>query len=126
MVALARRQGWPEVRRFSEAFAVRMAQRLPRLFTTNMAKSARRGRIFLDYLRNVRSATAVAAYSLRARPGVPASTPLAWEEINEIDDPADLNYSSVPIRLTERVDPWAELASSARPLTKEMERKLKA
>jgi bifunctional non-homologous end joining protein LigD len=107
-------------------FAVHIARRLPKLFTANMAKSSRRGRIFLDYLRNGRSATAVAAYSLRARPGVPASTPLAWDEIAEIDDPADLNYATVPVRLTEVEDPWAELAQSARPLTKEMERRLQA
>ncbi|HEX5078843.1 MAG TPA: DNA ligase D [Geminicoccaceae bacterium] len=124
VVALARRQAWPEVRGFAELFAAHMARRLPKLFTANMAKTSRRGRIFLDYLRNGRSATAVAAYSLRARPRVPASTPLAWEEIAKIDDPADLNYATVPVRLTEVEDPWAELARSARPLTKEMERRL--
>jgi bifunctional non-homologous end joining protein LigD len=126
VVALARRQGWPEVRRFAEAFAVHMARRLPKLFTANMAKANRRGRIFLDYLRNGRSATAVAAYSLRARPGVPASTPLTWDELVKIDHPADLNYATVPVRLTEVEDPWAELAQSARPLTREMERRLQA
>jgi bifunctional non-homologous end joining protein LigD len=126
VVALARRQDWPEVRRFAEVFAVHMASRLPKLFTANMAKSNRRGRIFLDYLRNGRGATAVAAYSLRARPGVPASTPVSWEELVDIDDPADLNYATVPVRLTEVEDPWAELAQSARPLTKEMERRLQA
>jgi bifunctional non-homologous end joining protein LigD len=126
VVALARRQAWPDVRRFAEVFAVAMARRLPKLFTANMAKSSRRGRVFLDYLRNGRSATAVAAYSLRARPGVPASTPLTWEELVDIDDPADFNYATVPVRLTEVDDPWAELAGSARPLTKEMERRLQA
>jgi bifunctional non-homologous end joining protein LigD len=126
VVALARRQSWPEVKAFAELFAVETARRLPSLFTANMAKSSRRGRIFLDYLRNGRSATAVAAYSLRARPSVPASTPLSWEEIAEIDGPADLNYSTVPVRLTEVDDPWADLAQSARPLTKDMERRLQA
>ena len=87
----------------------------PKLFTANMAKSQRRGRIYLDYLRNVRGATAVAAYSLRARPGVPASTPLAWEELGEIDDPADLNYATVPERLAaSSIDPWAGIDRSAR------------
>jgi DNA ligase D len=126
VVPLARRQGWAEVRRFSEAFANHMAQLQPRRFTANMAKASRRGRIFLDYLRNARSATAVAAYSLRARSGVPASTPVTWDELGDIDDPKDLNYSTVPVRLTEVDDPWAELAQSARPLTKDMERKLQA
>ncbi len=124
VVALARRQGWAEMRHFSELFAAHMARRLPRLFTANMTKAQRRGRIFLDYLRNARSATAVAAYSLRARPGAPVSTPLTWHEIEEIDDPADLNYSTVPVRLTEVDDPWAELAGSACSLTRDMEREL--
>jgi DNA ligase D len=124
VLALARRQGWPEVRRFAEAFATTMARRHPTRFTSNMAKTHRRGRIFLDYLRNARSATAVAAYSLRARPGVPASTPVSWEELREIDHPADLNYATVPVRLTKVDDPWAGLAGSARALTKEMERRL--
>jgi bifunctional non-homologous end joining protein LigD len=126
VVPLARRQAWPEVRRFSEAFATHMARRLPTRFTSNMAKSSRRGRIFLDYLRNARGATAVAVYSLRARPGVTASTPVTWEELVEIDDPTDFNYATVPVRLREVDDPWAELAQSARPLTKEMERRLQA
>jgi bifunctional non-homologous end joining protein LigD len=84
-----------------------------------MAKAQRRGRVYLDYLRNKRSATAVAAYSLRARPGAPASTPLAWEELGKLDDPADLNYASVPERLASGlVDPWAGIDEAARPLPK--------
>ncbi|MGH6886515.1 MAG: hypothetical protein ACREGK_10630, partial [Geminicoccales bacterium] len=71
------------------------------------------------------SATAVAAYSLRARPGVPASTPLAWSELDAIDHPADLDYATVAARLGEDfVDPWAGIDRAARALTKEMEQKL--
>ena len=86
VVPIARRHSWPEVRRFCEAFAKQQAQQAPKRFTANMAKRERRGRIYLDYLRNARSATAVGAYSLRARPGVPASTPLAWTELAQLDD----------------------------------------
>lgn len=125
VVPIARRHGWPEVRRFCEAFAARQAAVAPKRFTTNMAKRERRGRIFLDYLRNLRSATAVAAYSLRARSGVPASTPLAWSELDAIDHPSDLDYATVPTRLTDDfADPWAEIERAARSLTKEMARKL--
>jgi bifunctional non-homologous end joining protein LigD len=125
VVPLLRRQGWEAVRRFCETFARQMAAAAPRRFTANMSKQQRRGRIYLDYLRNVRGATAAAAYSLRARPGVPASTPLDWNELAAIDDPADLNYLTVPERLAERsVDPWAGIDQSARALTKEIERKL--
>jgi bifunctional non-homologous end joining protein LigD len=125
VVPIARRHGWPEVRRFCEAFARQQAQQAPKRFTANMAKRERRGRIFLDYLRNARSATAVAAYSLRARPGVPASTPLAWSELDLIDNPRALDYATVPERLSEDFDdPWADIDRAARALTKEMERKL--
>ena len=125
VVPLARRQGWPEVRRFCEAFARQQAERAPKRFTANMAKRERRGRIFLDYLRNARSATAVAAYSLRARPGVPASTPLAWSELDLFENPRELNYATVPERLSEDFeDPWADIDRAARALTKEMERKV--
>jgi DNA ligase D len=125
VVPIARRQGWPEVRRFCEAFARQQAEQAPKRFTANMSKRERRGRIFLDYLRNARSATAVAAYSLRARPGVPASTPLAWSELDLIENPRELDYATVPARLSEEFeDPWADIDRAARALTKEMERKL--
>lgn len=125
VVPIARRHGWPEVRGFSEAFARHLAEAAPKRFTVNMAKRARRGRIYLDYLRNLRGATAVAAYSLRARPGAPASTPLAWSELDGLDDPADLDYATVPERLgDEFADPWAEIDRAARALTKEMARKV--
>jgi DNA ligase D len=125
VVPIARRHGWPEVRRFCEAFARQQALQAPKRFTANMAKRERRGRIFLDYLRNARSATAVAAYSLRARPGVPASTPLTWSELDAIDHPADLDYATVPARLDYQfVDPWAGIDRAARALTKEMADKL--
>jgi bifunctional non-homologous end joining protein LigD len=126
VVPLARRQGWPEVRRFCEAFARRQAQQAPRRFTANMAKRERRGRIYLDYLRNARSATAVGAYSLRARPGVSASTPLAWGELSALDNARDLNWRTVPERLNQDgfVDPWGGIDAAARALTKEMQRKL--
>jgi bifunctional non-homologous end joining protein LigD len=120
-----RRHAWPEVRRFCEAFARRQAQQAPRRFTANMAKRERRGRIFLDYLRNARSATAVAAYSLRARPGVPASTPLAWSELDALEHPSELDYATVPARLGDQFeDPWAEIDRAARALTKDMSRAL--
>jgi len=125
VVPLQRRQGWERMLQFSQAFVEMLAKGAPTRFTAKMAKSGRRGRIFIDYLRNVRGATAAAAYSLRARPGVPASVPVHWHELPEIDDPADLNYASVPERLArDFVDPWVDMEQAARALTKEMERKV--
>jgi bifunctional non-homologous end joining protein LigD len=120
VVPIQRRRSWEEVAAFCEAFARQMAATASRRFTANMKKEQRRGRIYLDYLRNQRSATAVAAYSLRARPGVPASTPLAWEELANLDDPAELNWTSVPERVGRDhfADPWAGLDASARALPK--------
>jgi bifunctional non-homologous end joining protein LigD len=125
VVPLQRRQGWDRMLRFAQAFVEILARRAPTRFTSKMAKSGRRGRVFIDYLRNVRGATAVALYSLRARPGVPTSTPLHWQELSEIDDPADLNYATVPKRLAhDFADPWVTMEEAARALTQEMERKV--
>jgi len=116
---------WVDAKDFAHGLVERVAQAAPERYTTNMSKAKRGGKIFLDYLRNARSATAVAAYSLRARPGVPASTPLAWDELSTIDDPADLNYATLPERLAAGApDPWAGIDQAARALTKDMERKL--
>jgi bifunctional non-homologous end joining protein LigD len=125
VVPLQRRQGWERMLRFAQAFVEGLAKRAPTRFTGKMAKSGRRGRVFIDYLRNVRGATAVAPYSLRARPGVPASTPVHWGELSEIDDPADLNYATVAERLgRDFADPWANIDQAARALTQEMERQI--
>ena len=68
-------------------------------------------RIFIDFHRNARSATAVAPYSLRARNNLPASAPLSWEDLEKIDAPEDLNYSSLPGLVAATGDPWAEIDS---------------
>jgi bifunctional non-homologous end joining protein LigD len=100
--------------RFSRAFAEGLSASAPQRFTANMAKRSRRGRVFVDYHRSRRGSTAVAAYSLRARPRAPVSTPLFWQALKEIDDPRDLDWSSVPKRLIERhADPWQDIDAAA-------------
>ena len=109
VVPLERRYRWEEVKGFSRAIASHLATALPTLFTANMAKARRPGRIFLDYLRNGEAATAVAAYSARARPGLPVSTPLLWEELKDDVRGAAFNIGVVPARLQRlKQDPWAE------------------
>ena len=125
VVALERRHAWPAVKGFALAFVKAMVARAPRRYTANSSKQARRGRIYIDYLRNGRGATAVGSYSLRARAGVPAATPVTWSELADIEDPLDLNLWSVPERLaTLATDPWADLPQAARALTRAAERDL--
>jgi bifunctional non-homologous end joining protein LigD len=109
---IAPKVSWPEFLDFSRAVVEQMAADEPKRYTTNPLKAARRGKIFLDYLRNARGATAVAAYSPRARPGAPVSTPLDWAEIELPIDPASFDVTTVPKRLgARRAAPWADYAS---------------
>jgi DNA ligase D len=127
VVPLARRQGWATVRDFSADVVKAFAAHEPKRFTANLAIAARKGKIFIDYLRNARSATAVAAYSLRSRPGLPAATPLHWEEVEALDDPAELNFRTVPERLsTLTADPWGPMAGEEASLDQAKLRKLEA
>lgn len=108
---------WPAVKSFCHDLAKAMARDDPDRFVSTVTKSKRQGKILVDYLRNQRGATAVAAYSTRARPGAHVSAPLTWEELADGALPADFTILSMPARLAAlRRDPWADFAASARPL----------
>jgi bifunctional non-homologous end joining protein LigD len=79
---------WPQIKDFALRFAQAMATAEPDRFTAALSKAKRGGKIFVDYLRNQRGATAVAPYSVRARPNAPVAVPLTWDELDEIDGPA--------------------------------------
>ncbi|MCH8617240.1 non-homologous end-joining DNA ligase [Sphingomonas sp. SM33] len=76
---------WDEVRGFAKAFCTTLAEADPERFTVALPKRERRGRIFLDFLRNQRTATAIMPYSARARPGMPVAAPVAWDELGDLD-----------------------------------------
>jgi bifunctional non-homologous end joining protein LigD len=105
-----RRHDWDDAKRFCKHVAGLLAGQNPHQYTITMAKAARKGRIFVDYLRNDRGSTAVAAYSTRARPGAPVSTPLAWDELTAAIRSDHFTVANLPTRLaTLKRDPWAKI-----------------
>ena len=99
---------WGTVKQFAQGFAGALAGIHPLEFVAVSTKSLRNRKIFVDYLRNGRGATAVASYSLRGRPGAPVAVPLRWEELGKIGSGAQFDIRSLPARLKRlRKDPWA-------------------
>lgn len=116
VVPTTQKLNWKKAHAACASISTKLAATGKDTFVTTMGEQNRKGRIFIDYHRNARSATAVAAYSLRARAHLPASTPIDWRDLESIDSPADLNYSSLPGLLTTSGDPWADINESARDL----------
>jgi bifunctional non-homologous end joining protein LigD len=107
VVPFARRLEWDGIRDFALGLVERLARTAPSAYTVDALKVRRKGRIFLDWLRNGRGATAVAAYSTRARPGATVATPISWEELEKGIEPKDFTVETVPARLAgQRKDPW--------------------
>ena len=99
---------WDEASAFSRAVAETVARANPRRYITSMAKAERRGKIFIDYLRNIRGATSVAAYSTRATPQATMSVPLTWDELSTRIKSDHFTIANVPQRLAGlTADPWA-------------------
>jgi len=93
---LVPRAEWPEVKDFAHRLALAVAQSDPDHFTAALPKAQRRGRIFVDYLRNQRGATAVMPYSARAREGAPVAAPISWKEMETIDKPSHFHVGDGP------------------------------
>jgi bifunctional non-homologous end joining protein LigD len=115
VVPVERRNDWGSARDFTRAFVDHIVAMQPDLFTGNMRKTQRGRRIFIDYLRNARGATAIAPYSTRARAGAPVAVPLSWDEIGGATVRPEFTVLTLPARLAETpVDPWADLAHPPR------------
>jgi bifunctional non-homologous end joining protein LigD len=98
---------WTTVKGFAHSFADTLAQLHPLEFVATASKRFRRGKIYIDYLRNGRGATAVASYSLRSRPGAPVAVPLRWEELGKLKSGNAFDLTTVPKRLARlKKDPW--------------------
>ncbi|ACP23494.1 probable ATP-dependent DNA ligase (plasmid) [Sinorhizobium fredii NGR234] len=116
VVPIRPKRDWKKVHKATGDLASHLAATAPESFVTTMGKDKRVKRIFIDFHRNARGHTAAAPYSLRARTNLPASTPLSWADLETIDAPEDLNYSSLPGLLATSGDPWADIDDSARDL----------
>ncbi|MBY2946842.1 non-homologous end-joining DNA ligase [Rhizobium leguminosarum] len=115
---LAPKAGWAEVKDFAHSLAESMSADAPDKYLATATKAKRGGHIYIDYLRNGRGNTAVAAYSTRARSGAPVSMPLDWSELNEVSGPAAFTLANVPQRLETRPKdhPWGNFFDAAVPL----------
>jgi len=114
---LRRRAHADEAREVAGAIAETVARRRPDELTTAWRKEKRGGRVLVDVARNTYAQTTVAPYAVRALPGAPVATPLAWEELEARDlHPRRWSLAAVPDRLAERGDPWARIGASARAL----------
>jgi bifunctional non-homologous end joining protein LigD len=106
---------WPTAKAFAHDVCIAMAADAPDRFLTTMAKKDRGGRIFLDYLRNDRMATAVAPLSPRGREGAPVSMPLTWSQVKAGLDPAKYTIRNVPA-LVRKLTAWEDYCEGERPL----------
>ncbi len=117
---------WEEVKRFTRQLAEFLVKARPDLFVANMSKSKRGGKVFVDYLRNAETASAVAAYSPRARADAGVSTPVSWDELGKKDIRKRFTVKSVPRRLKRLgADPWADYARTRQAITPAMVKALR-
>ncbi len=114
IVPLTPRAKWPEVKDFAYRFALALAEAEPERFTAALAKAKRTGRIFIDYLRNQRGATAIMPYSARAREGAPVAAPINWEELDEMKSGARFSVGDAGLLLerasSRLLQGWGEAA----------------
>lgn len=126
VIPLARKDDWDTVKAFAKAIAQFMTQQLPERFTATSGPKNRIGKIFIDYLRNARGASTVAAYSVRARPGLPVSVPVSRDELKGLHGAQQWTVANLHERLQNlKKDPWAGYANRQK-ISKKMWEKLGA
>lgn len=118
VVPIDRRQGWDCVSDFARGVTARLASEAPEQIVAKMGPKNRVGKIFVDYLRNQRGASTVAAYSVRARPGLPVSVPISREELQQITGADQWSIHNLNERLREQTgDPWSDYASTRQTIS---------
>jgi bifunctional non-homologous end joining protein LigD len=117
VVPLVPRDDWKTCLEFARAFAETLVRRAPEMFTARFAKLGRERKILVDYLRNNRTNTSIAAFSTRAKPNATVSVPLAWTELSAAKRPERLTIATVPQRLSRlRADAWKHYWSTRQRL----------
>jgi bifunctional non-homologous end joining protein LigD len=110
---------WPALKEFAHGFVNAMEKDNPELYLTKMTKAARKGKIYLDYLRNERGATSIAPFSPRARTGAPVSLPLKWSDLNLPERPVFRVAEFEEWRRRLKSSPWKTMAGMKQRITAE-------
>ncbi len=118
VVPLAPGVGWDDAKAFCRSIATRLAAESPKKYVATVSKAQRKGRVFIDYLRNSMGATSVAPFSARARAGGPCAAPIRWEDLGKLESPAQYTIQTLPKRLARlRSDPWEGYHDTRQKLT---------
>ncbi|MFN3623577.1 MAG: DNA ligase D [Hyphomicrobium sp.] len=116
---LSARQDWETVKSFARGVAEKLAETEPERFVATMSKAKRRGRIFIDWLRNERGATAIAPYSPRAKPEASVATPVTWAELSRIEAANAFTIPAVLQRIKRKTDPWVGYQKASQKISRE-------
>lgn len=119
VVPLDASQDWEVVKGFARGVAIKLAENEPERFVATMAKARRKGRIFIDWLRNERGATAIAPYSPRARPLASVATPVAWAELPRIEAANVFTIPTILQRIKRKTDPWSDYFTTRQRISRE-------
>ncbi|MCZ4346504.1 DNA ligase D [Devosia neptuniae] len=116
---LTPRVAWPEVKAFCKGLAQRLADDQPDRYIATMSKAKRKGKLFIDYLRNERGSTAIAPWSSRSREGAPAAVPVSWDELQNVKSANQFTLAAAAERASE-ADPWTDYFEITQSITKPM------